>query len=114
MKQEVKKAKRKFERKLAKQAQKTPKQFYSYLKKTTSNRVSVGPVIGDAGMVTDSKEMAEMLNDQYCSVFTSVCQGGGNTTSTTVQLGAVSTLVEMVTMFTSARAALHKNRGADG
>ena len=49
---------------------KNSKQFYSYLKKTTSNRVSVGPLIGDSGMVTDSKEMAELLNDQYCSVFT--------------------------------------------
>ena len=39
---EVKKAKRKFERKLAKQSKKNSKQFYSYLKKTTFNRVSVG------------------------------------------------------------------------
>ena len=39
---EVKKAKRKFERKLAKQSKKNSTQFYSYLKKTTFNRVSVG------------------------------------------------------------------------
>ena len=43
VKAEVKKAKRKFERKLAKQSKKNSKQFYSYPKKTTSNRVSVGP-----------------------------------------------------------------------
>ena len=70
VKNEVKKAKRKFERKLAKQAKKNSKQFFSYLKKTTANRVSVGPLNGEDGMVTGDKEMAEMLNTHYCTVFT--------------------------------------------
>ena len=44
VKKAVKQAKRKLERSLAKAAKKNPKQFFSYLKKKTSNRVSVGPL----------------------------------------------------------------------
>jgi hypothetical protein len=31
----------------------------------TSNRVSVGPLMGDEGLVTDNKEMAGILNARY-------------------------------------------------
>ena len=70
IRKEIKKAKRKLERSLAKKAKKDPKKFYSYLKSKTSNRVSVGPLRGEDGLVTDSKEMAGILNAQYTSVFT--------------------------------------------
>ena len=40
----VKNAKRKFERKLAKQARRKPRAFYSYVNKLTNSRVSVGPL----------------------------------------------------------------------
>jgi signal recognition particle subunit SEC65 len=70
IRKEIKKAKRKLERSLAKKAKKNPKKFYSYLKSKTSNRVSVGPLMGEDGLVTDSKEMASILNAQYTSVFT--------------------------------------------
>ena len=40
------------------------------MKSKTSNRVSVGPLRGENGLVTDSKEMAGILNAQYTSVFT--------------------------------------------
>ena len=42
MKKQVRKAKRKLERSLVKKGKKNRKQFYSYLKTKTSNRVSVG------------------------------------------------------------------------
>ena len=40
------------------------------MKSGTCNRVSVGTLNGELGLVTDSKGMAEILNRQYTSVFT--------------------------------------------
>ena len=62
----VKRAKRDFERKLAKNAKSKSKMFWSYMKKKTSNRVTVGPLVRDSKVVTDDKEMCEILNQQYC------------------------------------------------
>jgi ribonuclease P/MRP protein subunit RPP40 len=45
-------------------------QLNSYLKNKTSNRVSVGPLKDGDRLVTDDSEMAEMLNNYFCSVFT--------------------------------------------
>ena len=69
VKKAVRQAKRKLERSLAKAA-KNSKQFFSYLKKKTSNRVTVGPLKDGERVVTDDKEMADMLNGYFCSVFT--------------------------------------------
>ena len=70
VKKAVKEAKRKFERNLAKSAKKNPKQFFSYLKKKTSNQVTVGPLKDGDRLVTDDTEMATLLNNYFCSVFT--------------------------------------------
>ena len=70
LKKQIRKAKRKLEKDLAKKAKKNPKKFYAYMKSKTSNRVSVGPLVGEGGMVTDNKEMAGILNAQYTGVFT--------------------------------------------
>ena len=70
VKKAVKQAKRKFEKNLAKSAKKNPKQFFSYLKKKSSNRVSVGPLKVGVELVSDNTEMAGMLNNYFCSVFT--------------------------------------------
>ena len=68
----MKNAKRNFERKLARDARKSnTKPFYSYMKQRTSNRVSVGPLKDNNGnLVNDDFQMAEMLNEFFCSVFT--------------------------------------------
>jgi hypothetical protein len=66
----VKNAKRNLERKLAKSRKKNAKAFFSYMKKQTSNRVSVGPLKDGDDLVADSGRMAEMLNSFFCSVFT--------------------------------------------
>ena len=67
----VKAAKRKLERSLAKNSKRNPKAFYSYIKKKSSNRVTVGPLKNLNGkLVTDDKEMADILNSLYCSMFT--------------------------------------------
>ena len=70
LRSQIKRAKRKLERDLARKAKKDPKKFYAYMKSKISNRVSVGPLKGEGGLVTDSKGMAEILNRQYTSVFT--------------------------------------------
>ena len=70
IKKMIRKAKRNLERSLARQAKKDPKRFFSYLKRKTSNRVSVGPLVGEDGLVTGNKEMAGILNAQYTGVFT--------------------------------------------
>ena len=71
VKKSVKQAKRKYERNLAKQAKKNPKEFYAYLKTKTSNKESVGPLKPDGGdVVTDDAVMAGMLNEFFSSVFT--------------------------------------------
>ena len=46
------------------------------MKGKTSNRVSVGPLVRDKVVITDNQEMCEVLNRQYCSVFT--CEDTGN------------------------------------
>ena len=58
------------ERKLAKEAKKNAKQFNSYIKKKTANRVTVGLLKVGKEIVTDPKSMCNMLNDFFCSVFT--------------------------------------------
>ena len=72
VKKAVRNAKRNFERKLAKDVRKNnTKPFYSYMKRRTDNRVSVGPLKDNSGqLVTDDENMAEILNDFFCSVFT--------------------------------------------
>ena len=72
VKKAVKNAKRNFEKKLAKDARKNnTKPFYSYMKKRTSNQVTVGPLKDSSGqLVTDDECMADILNDFFCSVFT--------------------------------------------
>ena len=63
-------AKRKFERKLAKEAKKKPKMFYSYLKSKTSNKSSVGPLKDNDCVVSNDTDMANVLNKFFVSVFT--------------------------------------------
>jgi hypothetical protein len=66
----VRQAKRKFEKKLAKEAKRKPKLFYSYLKTRSSNKQSVGPLQSDGKMVSDNIGMSDALNRFFVSVFT--------------------------------------------
>ena len=70
MKKAVKKAKKEFEKNLAKNAKKNSKMFWSYMKQKTANKVTVGPLVRDRVVVTEDKDMCEVLNQQYCFVFT--------------------------------------------
>ena len=65
------KTKKKFEKKLAKEAKKRPKMFYSYLRSKTANRSSVGPLKDEnEEVVSNDTGMAIILNNFFASVFT--------------------------------------------
>ena len=70
VKKSVKQAKRNLERRLAKNRKKNSKGFYSYIKKKTKNKVTVGPLKDKDVTVSDDEAMANLLNKWYCSVFT--------------------------------------------
>ena len=66
----VRRARRNFERSLAQQRKSNSKAFFSHIKKCTANRVTVGPLKQGDDIVSDSGQMATVLNDFFCSVFT--------------------------------------------
>ena len=66
----VRKAKKRFEKNLAKNAKKNPKAFWSYLKSKTANRESVGPLKNNGEFITDNEKQADILNVFFTSVFT--------------------------------------------
>ena len=50
---------------MARDSKENPKAMWSYLKQNRSNRVSVGPLKDGDSLVTDDKEMAELLNNAF-------------------------------------------------
>ena len=59
------------ERKLAKNIKKNPCAFYAHLNKQTKLQGSVGPLQDSTGATkSDNKDMAELLNMFFTSVFT--------------------------------------------
>jgi hypothetical protein len=68
---EYRKAKRNFERKLAKDIKVNPKSFYVYVRSKTKVRDAVGPLVNSAGIKeSDHEEMCNILNDYFGTVFT--------------------------------------------
>ena len=67
----VKLAKRAFEKKIAKNIKNDSKSFYSYARSKSRVKTSVGPLIGENGsLASTDKDMANMLNEFFASVFT--------------------------------------------
>ena len=73
IRKQIRKAKKKLERNLARRSKMDPKKFYSYLKSKTSNRVSVGPLVG-----RDCDGQQGDGRDPECPVHGGVHQGGHN------------------------------------
>ena len=68
---ENKRAKIAFELRLADNIKSDSKSFYAYVRSKQRNKVKVGPLKDNQGIiVSDSKHMAEMLNNYFTSVFT--------------------------------------------
>ena len=67
----IRNAKRNQEKKLATERYQNSKPFYSYVKKKTTTKAAVGPLISEQGeVIRDEEEMAEELNKYFSSVFT--------------------------------------------
>ena len=49
---------------------KNPKQFWRYIKSQRQDRCGVSPLLHDGQLHSDSRRKAEILNQQFCSVFT--------------------------------------------
>ena len=64
----IRRAKRRVEQQLATDTANS-KKFYSYIRSKTSTRTGVGPLKVDGRTLTDSREMAEALNEYFGSVF---------------------------------------------
>jgi hypothetical protein len=71
LKTKIRTAKRNMEKKLTKTDGRNNKPFYNYVKKKTKTCESVGPLKSQDGqLVTDSKDMANILNASFSAVFT--------------------------------------------
>ena len=76
VKQMIKNAKRKLERRLVDRLGGNNRPFYSYVRSKTKNIVGVGPLKDRTGqLVRGNKEMATMLKDHFSSVFTAKKDG---------------------------------------
>lgn len=67
-KKSVNSAKRSYEKKISKDGNKRP--FNAYIKSKTKSRSPVGPLKVGSNSISDNKEMARILNDYFCTVFT--------------------------------------------
>src|SRR5664279_747134 len=67
----IQKAKRKFERCMAKDVKSNPRSFYAYVRSKTKVKEIVGPLRKyDGNYVSDNEEIGNVLNDYFGSVFT--------------------------------------------
>ena len=75
----MRKAKRRFERDIANNCKNNPKQFWSFIRSRLKTKAGVGPLLADKCEKTsikfDDKEKANILQDQFCSVFTNEPEG---------------------------------------
>ncbi len=71
VKKMIRRSKRNFEKKLASGDRNNKRPFYAYVKKKTKSRATIGPLLNkDKIKVTTDKDMADVLNRFFCSVFT--------------------------------------------
>jgi hypothetical protein len=71
LKNKIRAAKRKTEKKLAEASSKNKKPFYNYVRKKTKAQEGVGPLKdADGNVVTDDTDMANELNKRFSEVFT--------------------------------------------
>ena len=67
----IRNAKRNLEKRLASEKNNNSKPFYSYVKKKTTVKAAIGPLITGTGVaISNEAEMAEELNSYFSSVFT--------------------------------------------
>ena len=68
---ELRKAKRRFEKKLSQKIKDDPKTYYAYLRSKTKTKETVGPLTdGEGKVITDNMLAATIMNDHFACVFT--------------------------------------------
>ena len=67
---EIRRAKRNFEVKLARNIKEDPKTFYAYARSKSKAKVGIGPLKSKGKMFEGDMDMAEILNDYFATVFT--------------------------------------------
>ena len=69
----IRRSKRGFEKRLAEGSENNRRPFFAYVKRKTKSRPTVGPLLDKAkNKVTSDKDMADLLNSFFCSVFTTM------------------------------------------
>ena len=75
----MRKAKRNFEKDVANKSKTNPKAFWSFVRSKLKTKAGVGPLLARADDKTsisfDDKEKANILQNQFCSVFTQEPKG---------------------------------------
>ncbi len=66
----IRKAKRKFKKKLADGNEGNKRPFFAYVKQRTKSRQTIGPLKNPDGSTVDTVKMADLLNDTFKGVFT--------------------------------------------
>ena len=89
---EIREAKKYHELELANKIKEDPKSFYAYIRSKASNKVRVGPLWSEGRVVADDRDMAEILNNYFSSVFTREDLVNVPTCSTAVTNGELSTV----------------------
>ena len=70
-KMETRRAKKRFEKKLAEKIKSDSKSFFAYARSRNNTKVSIGPIVNESGTLeTDPQTVAEELNKYFSSVFT--------------------------------------------
>ena len=78
-KKKIKSAKKKLEVKISKSSGNSgQRKFNSYVKNKMSCKPSVGPLVQDDKIITDNAEVAQTLNDHFCSSFNDDNDNGPN------------------------------------
>ncbi len=71
VKKMIRNAKKKFKKRLPDDKSGNSRPFYTYVKKKTKSRTAIGPLLdSEKKSITGEKEMADLLNGFFSSVFT--------------------------------------------
>ncbi len=103
----IRRARRAFEKRLASSSDNNKRPFFAYVKRKTRARPTVGPLNrADGSKVTSDKDMADVLNSFFSSVFTQPGAGQPHTAgpTTTAGLDDITITEELVTQAIKSKA----------
>jgi len=99
-KRELRKAKLRFEQKLAEKIKGDTKSFFAYVMGKTKARVLTGPLEdSNKNVIDDSKDMAEVVNEYFATVFTNEiggCMSEVSTVSGGIELSEIQVTEDII------------------